>query len=146
MKWKNVCVAAAVAMATCLAAADAGAKSRSMIDPGRVSLISAGAAVPAAATPQAVRQAIVDGGKVHGWTVVGEQPGTVTLKVDTRGHQVMVDVAYDATGYEITYKDSVNMNYRAGDDGKVSIHPKYNAWISELGNCIRTAAAAEGIQ
>jgi hypothetical protein len=43
-----------------------------------------------------------------------------------------VDVKYDTKTYNITYKDSSNLEY----DGK-NIHKNYNGWIQNLDNGIR---------
>ncbi len=44
------------------------------------------------------------------------------LEADSGQHQVVVDVAYDAQSYQITYKSSANMNYEHSDK-KTAIHP-----------------------
>ena len=144
-KWKSTVMAVAVATMMVAGAPGALAASRAMMDPGRVTLVDPATPASDAATPDKVRQAILDGAKVHQWQMIAEQPGVLTLKAGSGGHSATIAVAYDATGYEITYKDSVNFNYKLGDDGKASIHSKYNKWISDLGNDIRAAASADGI-
>lgn len=91
-------------------------------------------------TVDAVRKAIIAGGARHNWKPVGDQPGVLTLEADSGSHQAVVDVAYDAQGYQITYKSSANLNYEHSDK-KTSIHPKYNKWIEDLDVSIRGAMA-----
>ena len=98
-----------------------------------------------ALTAEAVRKAIMAGGSVHGWKAVGDKPGMLTLEADSGQHQVVVDVAYDAQGYQITYKSSANMNYEHSDN-KTSVHPKYNKWVEDLNTEIRRAALAAQAQ
>jgi hypothetical protein len=113
----------------------ATARSSQMIELGRQSVVTSDSkplSVPA------VRKAIIVGGAVHSWKPVGDQPGVLTLEADSGQHQVVVDVAYDAQGYQITYKNSANMNYERSDK-KTTIHPKYNKWIEDLNTEIRRA-------
>jgi hypothetical protein len=111
------------------------ARSTAMIELGRQSIVTADSKP---LTLQAVRKAIIVGGSVHTWRPVADQPGVLTLEADSGQHQVVVDVAYDAQGYQITYKSSANMNYEHSDS-KTTIHPKYNKWIQDLNSAIRGA-------
>lgn len=114
------------------------ARSSSMLELGRQQIVSATSTAPL--TAEAVRRAIIAGGSTHSWKAVGDKPGVVTLEADSGQHQVVVDVAYDAQGYQITYKSSANMNYEQSGT-KASIHPKYNKWVQDLNSSIRSAAA-----
>ena len=112
------------------------ARASQMVELGRQAIVTSDSkplSVPA------VRQAIIAGGAVHSWKPVGDQPGVLTLEADSGQHQVVVDVAYDAQGYQITYKSSANMNYEHADK-KTTIHPKYNKWVEDLNGEIRRAA------
>ena len=113
------------------------ARSSAMLELGRQSVATSGGKP---LTADAVRQAILAGGTIHGWKQVGDQPGVLSLEADSGPHQVVVDVSYDATGWQITYKSSLDMNYEHTDK-KTSIHPKYNKWIEDLNADIRRAAA-----
>jgi len=113
----------------------AAARASQMIELGRQAVVTSDSKplnVPA------VRKAIIAGGAVHAWKPIGDQPGVLTLEADSGGHQVVVDVAYDAQGWQIAYKSSANMNYEHSDK-KTTIHPKYNKWIEDLNAEIRRA-------
>ena len=130
----------AILLAASLVAAGglAQARSSNMVDLGRQSLASASGQPM---TVDAVRKAIIAGGARHSWKTVGDQPGVVTLETDSGAHQAVVDVAYDAQGFQITYKSSANLNYEH-TDSRTSIHPKYNKWVEELSSSIRAAAVS----
>ena len=135
MKTKTAIRALLLAAAMTTATGAALARSAQMVELGRQSIVTADSkplSVPA------VRKAIIVGGAVHSWKPVGDQPGVLTLEADSGGHQVVVDVSYDAQGYQITYKSSSNMNYEHSDK-KTTIHPKYNKWIEDLNSAIHGA-------
>jgi hypothetical protein len=136
MKMNTFLRAAFMAAALSTAAGLAVARSTSMIELGRMNAVAADAKPM---TVDAMRKAIIAGGSVHGWKPVGDQPGVLTLEADSGAHQAVVDVAYDAQGWQINYKSSANLNYDHSDK-KTTIHPKYNKWIEELNNEIRRAA------
>ena len=117
------------------AAGVAVARSSTMLELGRQSVATADGKP---LTVDAMRQAILAGGTIHGWKQVGDQPGVLSLEADSGPHQVVVDVSYDATGWQIAYKSSLDMNYEHTDK-KTSIHPKYNKWIEDLNTDIRRA-------
>jgi len=126
----------ALLLAAALSAAGAVmARSAEMLELGRQAIVTADSKP---LTVQAVRQAIIAGGAVHTWKPVADQPGVLTLEADSGQHQVVVDVAYDAQGYQITYKSSTNMNYERSDK-RSTIHPKYNKWVQDLNSAIRGA-------
>jgi hypothetical protein len=83
---------------------------------------------PQNSRPSAVKSAIVAGSTHLGWSVKEDKPGKLTLHYNKQDkHMVTVDVLHDATGYQIKYVDSVNMNYRDG-----MITPQYNRWTANL--------------
>ena len=125
-----------LAAALCVVTAAASARSAVMVDLPRQSI-----STPAPLTAKAVHDAIIAGGSTHSWKVVGDKPGLLTLEADSRDHQAVVDVAYDTTGYTITYKSSNNLNYEHGEK-KTTIHPKYNQWIENLNTSIHNATLA----
>ncbi len=107
-----------------------------LLDLGRQEVVMADAK---AMSVTAVRKAIIYGGSLHGWRAIGDKPGILTMETDARGHRVVIDVAYDEKSFQISYKDSANMDYeRVG--AAATIHPKYNQWIETLSNSIRDAA------
>ncbi len=122
-----------LAASLCVVTAVASARSAVMVDLGRQSI-----STPSPLTTKAVHDAIIAGGSRHSWQVVGDKAGVLTLETDSRDHQAVVDVAYDATGYKITYKSSTNLNYEQSEK-RTTIHPKYNKWIEELNSSIHSA-------
>jgi hypothetical protein len=122
-----------LAASLCVVAAAANARSAVMVNLGHQSI-----STPSPLTTKAVHDAIIAGGSTHSWKVVGDKPGMLTLEADSRDHQAVVDVAYDATGYTITYKSSNNLNYEQGEK-KTTIHPKYNQWVENLNTSIHNA-------
>jgi hypothetical protein len=114
----------------------AAARSSEMLQLGRQDIVATGQSPMSVA---AVRKAIIDGGARHDWKAIGDKPGVLTLEASSGEHRVFVDVAYDAKSYQITYKDSANMNFEQSAT-KVTIHPKYNKWIEDLSTSIRNAA------
>jgi hypothetical protein len=136
MKTTTTLRAMLVAVTLLAATGFAVARSAAMIELGRQQIVSPDA------TPlsvEAVRKAIIAGGATHTWKAVGDKPGVLTLEADSGQHQVVVDVAYDAQSFQITYKSSANMNYEQSG-AKASIHPKYNKWVEDLSSAIRSAA------
>ena len=136
MKTKTVIRALLLAAAMSTVTGAVLARSTPMAELGRQSIVTTESKP---LSLQAVRKAIIAGGATHSWKPVADQPGVVTLQASSGQHQVVVDVAYDAQGYQITYKSSSNMNYEHSDS-KTTIHPKYNKWIEDLNAAIRSAA------
>jgi hypothetical protein len=83
-------------------------------------------------TADQVRNAIVSAGNALGWVMTPVSPGQVSGRLLLRDHVAVVDVRYTANTYSITYKDSMNLNYRDGQ-----IHKNYNGWIENLDRDIR---------
>jgi len=136
MKMSTTLRAILLTVSLSAAAGLAAARATTMLELGRQSVVTVDAKP---ITADAMRKAIIAGGAVHGWKPVGEQPGVLSLESDSGQHQVVVDVAYDAQGWQINYKTSANLNYEHSDK-KTTIHPKYNKWIMELNSEIRRAA------
>jgi len=139
MKTNTFLRATFLAAALSTTAGLAAARSTGMIELGRQSAVTTDAKPM---TVDAMRKAIIAGGAVHGWKPVADQPGVLTLEADSGQHQAVVDVAYDAQGWQINYKSSANLNYEHSDR-KTSIHPKYNKWVMELNSEIRHAATSQ---
>ena len=131
---RAILLAASLSAATGLAVA----RSTTMIELGRQTTMTTDAKPLGA---EAMHKAILAGGAVHSWKAVADAPGVVTLEADSGQHQAVVEVAYDATGWQITYKSSANLNYEHSDK-KTSIHPKYNKWVEDLNAEIRRAATS----
>ena len=102
-----------------------------LIEPSRVVLVSG----PDRSLDQ-IKQAIVRGGARHNWTVAKDESGQLTLKYNKQNkHEVVVDVSYDLSGFQIRYVSSVNMKH---DSAKGEIHPFYNKWVANLSQAIST--------
>ena len=79
-----------------------------------------------------LRERIIRGGQTLEWAVTREAPGLLELTYEKNGkHQVTVAVRYDATGYDVSYVRSYNLNYQEVN-GVRKIHPNYNRWVINL--------------
>lgn len=102
-----------------------------LIEPSRVVLVSG----PDRSLDQ-LKQAIVRGGARHNWTVAKDESGKLTLKYNKQNkHEVVVDVSYDLSGFQIRFVSSVNMKH---DSATGEIHPFYNKWVANLSQAIST--------
>jgi len=79
-----------------------------------------------------VEKAVVRAGTALGWKMQPVRPGVMVGTITLRSHTATVDVTYDTRTYNITYKDSVELNY----DGS-NIHRNYNGWVQNLDKGIR---------
>ena len=96
-----------------------------------------------------IASAIKAAGDALGWKVVGEDSGSIRLRLDVRRHMALVSVGYDAERYWIDYQDSHNLDYHAEDLVRRTskhhkrtikgprIHGNYNKWIRNLSRQIR---------
>jgi hypothetical protein len=80
-----------------------------------------------------VEKAIVKAGRSLGWQMQKAKPGHIIGTLYIRRHMAKVDITYNRLSYNIEYKDSDNLKY----DG-TSIHRKYNQWIRNLSQRIRS--------
>jgi hypothetical protein len=85
-----------------------------------------------AVTMDDVEKAIVRAGAALGWQMKPIEPGLIEGQLHLRTHVAIVNIKYDTKNYNITYKDSTNLDY----DG-TNIHKNYNGWIQNLDNGIR---------
>ena len=74
-----------------------------------------------------VEKAIVRAGSALGWKMQPVRPGVMVGTINLRRHTAIVDVTFDTRTYNITYKDSVELDY----DGS-NIHRNYNGWVQNL--------------
>jgi hypothetical protein len=79
-----------------------------------------------------VEKAVIRAGTALGWKMQPVKPGQVTGTINLRRHSAIVDVTFDTRTFNITYKDSVELDY----DG-TNIHRNYNGWIQNLDKGIR---------
>ena len=87
-----------------------------------------------AATPENIEKAVMRAGLTLGWQMAPKGPGRVEGILNLRRHQAIVDVTFDTKSFNITYRDSTNLDYRATDK---TIHSNYNGWIQNLEKGIR---------
>ena len=95
-----------------------------------------GSAIPPspAATMENIGKAVMRAGLTLGWQMTSKGPGAVEGVLVLRTHRAVVDITYDVKTFDITYKDSVNLDYREKDR---TIHSNYNGWIQNLEKGIR---------
>lgn len=71
------------------------------------------------------------------WTTERIRDGEIVATLKVRHHRAVVTISYDASHYQIRYKDSDVLLY----DGK-KIHRNYNHWIQALDARIQEALGA----
>lgn len=87
-----------------------------------------------AATLENIEKAVMRAGLTLGWQMAPKGPGRVEGILNLRRHQAIVDITFDTKSFNITYRDSTNLDYRATDK---TIHSNYNGWIQNLEKGIR---------
>lgn len=118
---------ALVAMSLGLTLGTAVARDEPMYVPERVNL-----AGRPGITQSKVHDSLVRAAARRNWVVQSDAPGEMVLKQSRNGkHEATVKVTYDATGYQLIYANSYNLN---ADTDKQRIHPTYNMWIRNLSN------------
>lgn len=96
-----------------------------------------------AASAEDVKKAILTASQATGrkWAVVESAPGVLVATYLVRTHTVVAEIRYSGSQFSVAYKDSVNMKYGPGADGKGVIHPFYNQWVMEFIQAIRAELA-----
>lgn len=74
-----------------------------------------------------VTKAIQRAGAELGWKMEIKEPGHIIGTLNIRTHQAVVDINYSKSGYDITYRDSVNLEHTGNN-----IHSNYNDWVRNL--------------
>ena len=82
-----------------------------------------------------VRRAIIAGAQRRGWTprLEGDSKIIASILVRSR-HYAEVEIAFTATSYSITYRDSRELDY---DKDNREIHGNYNKWVNNLSDSIQ---------
>ncbi len=80
-----------------------------------------------------IKRGIILAGSRIGWQMQQVKPGSIVATLFRSGRMAKVEINYTADTYNITYKDSSNLNYQGG-----TIHGTYNKWVTKLHNNIRT--------
>jgi hypothetical protein len=92
-------------------------------------------------TADQVRRAIIIAGSIsrrEEWSFREQGEGVLVGTLVIRGkHTARVNVRYSATQLSILYRDSEKLNFEKGKDGRDSIHPNYNKWVSNLLRAIK---------
>ncbi|WP_376091990.1 hypothetical protein ACE7GA_22750 [Roseomonas sp. CCTCC AB2023176] len=81
-------------------------------------------------TPEQRAAQIRQAGTELGWRMMDLTPGVIRATLLIRSHSATVDIPYDATGFEIRYVASTNLN--EGRYNGTYIHPSYNFWVRHL--------------
>jgi hypothetical protein len=78
-----------------------------------------------------IEKAIITAGAGLGWRIKSESAGHLIGTLNLRKHIAIIDIKYSTENFNISYKDSTNLNY----DG-TNIHSNYNGWIQNLEKAI----------
>ena len=85
-----------------------------------------------------IKKDVVNAGTPMGWVFSEKAPGHLVGILARRTQMAVVDVKYTEQAYNITYKDSENLDYNGS-----SIHPNYNKWIKNLSDKINTSLSSK---
>jgi len=96
-----------------------------LVDPAPV-------AVPAGLTDVQVSKAVKAALLGRGWTVAGEQPGSVNASLSRDEWVAKIRVDYTTQQVQIRYVDSTNLKYEVKRDGTRLIHTNYMNWMKFL--------------
>jgi len=84
-----------------------------------------------------IEAAIKVAGARLGWEMKTIKPGYIEATLRVRSHVAIVNITFNRTSYNINYKDSINLKYKAG-----RIHTNYNGWIENLDREIKAQLIA----
>lgn len=84
-------------------------------------------------TLEDVRKAITRAGLLTGWQMEPLGPGTLLATYVQPDYAASVTISYSRTSYSIRYRNSRNLDYKAG-----RIHENYNVWVQSLDEAIRS--------
>jgi hypothetical protein len=103
----------------------AQARDEPMMEPTRISVEGR-----SGVDQDGLRKVLIRAGARRNWSVLSDAPGELQLK-QSRGskHEAVVLIKYDATGYQLSYASSYNLN---ADPERRRIHPTYNMWLRNL--------------
>lgn len=104
-----------------------------------------------------VRDRIIEACTASGWSVTpGAAPDTLVATLVVRNkHTIQTTITYAIDAFNVTYHDSVNMNYAVKEPNPYApgpntdgfqvrtevIHPHYNRWVGTLVSAIQTRLA-----
>lgn len=93
--------------------------------------------VSAGHTQEQVKNAILKAGVQRQWIMSEVGPGVIKGRQQTRNHVAEVRITYSATGYDIKYDSSLNLQASGG-----KIHKNYNRWVHNLDKDIQVNLSA----
>jgi hypothetical protein len=96
-----------------------------LVDPAPIS-------VPTGMTDVQVSKAVRAALMGRGWTIAGEQPGTVNASLSRDNWVAKIRVDYDTRKVQIRYVDSTHLKYEVKRDGTRLIHSNYMGWMQYL--------------
>lgn len=97
--------------------------------------------VPAGKTTENVKEAILKALPQRGWIGTEIAPDVIEARFDKNGkHTLVVDLKYDAATVAMTYKNSVNLDYKIVDNQQ-KLHRKANSWMKNLSQDIAAGLA-----
>ena len=89
-------------------------------------------------TQASVKQLILRAVQAARWQAQSVTDASIIASLDVRGkHNIKVAISFNETSFSVTYNSSENMDAWAGSDGRILIHPNYNAWTQRLVTAIR---------
>ncbi len=83
-------------------------------------------------TENQVKEAIFSVASQRGYKISNVEPNKIELTLDVRTHKLILNINYTNTSYQISYKDSNNLDY----DGR-KIHRRYKTWVNNLDSDIQ---------
>lgn len=89
-------------------------------------------AVPAGLTAVQVGKAAKAALLGRGWTVTGEQDGSLSASLSRDNWIAKIRVDYTTKQVQIRYVDSTNLKYEVKRDGTRLIHSNYMGWMQYL--------------
>lgn len=87
--------------------------------------------------PVEVRAALSRALQSRRFTIESQAENQLVARMDHRGRVFRVQIDYDATGYRMSYLDSVGMNYQVSETGQAMIHNNYNRYMARLERTIQ---------
>ena len=93
--------------------------------------------VSAGHTQEQVKNASLKAGVQRQWIMSEVGPGVIKGRQQTRNHVAEVRITYSATGYDIKYDSSLNLQASGG-----KIHKNYNRWVHNLDKDIQVNLSA----
>lgn len=102
-----------------------GFRQAPLVDPAPISVPAGLTAVQVA---KGVRAALIG----RGWTVTGQQDGSVSASLSRNEWVAKIRVDYTTAQVQIRYVDSTNLKYKVKRDGTRLIHSNYMGWMQYL--------------